>query len=56
LLGVVVLACNPSAEKAKARVSQTQGQPGLHSKTQSQKKKKKSDVVVHAYNPTYSGG
>jgi hypothetical protein len=34
--------CNPSTQKAEAGWLQVQGQPGLHNKTLSQKKKKKT--------------
>jgi hypothetical protein len=42
-IGVVEHACNPSTQEAEVGGCQIQGQPGLHSKTLSGKKKKKKD-------------
>jgi hypothetical protein len=48
---IVVHTYNPSTWEAKAGGPQIQGQPGIHSKTQFQKKKK---TIKHNAKPYYS--
>jgi hypothetical protein len=60
-LSMVVHTCNPSTQEAEAGELGVPGQPGLCSKTLSQKHTNKKiphswAPVAHACNPSYSGG
>jgi hypothetical protein len=52
---MVVHTYNPSTQEAEAGGLQVGGQPGLHSKISSQKKKNLG-VAVNVYNLSYLGG
>jgi hypothetical protein len=46
---VMAHSCNPSTQEAEARGSQVGDQPGLHSETLSQKKKKRKNTRERKY-------